>query len=216
MNLTTVVGTCDAYLAAVPHFITLYDRYFEPPLRKIMIGETTDIEHTDYEWILPGTKQWGERMLSGLELVQTEYTFFVLEDYYLSQLLTTEFIEYLIKFMDRYQADKLSLTPVPDFACHRYSETINTIHRMSTDSDSMTSLQPAIWRTSELMRVMKSNYTPWDFEVVGDSIVKGVKDNYFVAKLDEPIYFNFVRRGGVLSEGWEEFLTVQNLQPITN
>jgi hypothetical protein len=216
MNLTTVVGTCDAYLAAVPHFITLYNRYFEPDVRKLLIGETADIEQTNFEWVLPGTHQWGERMLAGLKQVQTEYTFFVLEDYYLSQLLTTEYIDYLLKFMDRYKADKLSLTPVPDFACHRYCETINTMHRMREDSDSMTSLQPAIWRTNELTRVMKSEYTPWDFEVVGDSIVKGVKDNYFVAKLDEPIYFNFIRRGGILSPGWEEFFKTNNLETISN
>jgi len=214
MNLTLVVGTCDAYLSAVPNFVTLTERYFEPKVRKLFVGENIQLDFESYEWFLPGSEVWGKRMQEAVKTVETEYIFFILEDYYLSQKLTTEYFEYLIKFMDRHKADKISLTPVPDFACHRYAESINTMHRMRSDSDSMTSLQPAIWRTSEFLRVNDPCYTPWDFEVKGDSRVKGLKESYYVAKLDEPIYFNLVRRGMILSEGWDKFFEQENLQPL--
>lgn len=214
MNLTLVVGTCDAYLAAIPNFVLLTEKYFEPKVRKLFVGETTELPYEGYEWFLPGQDIWGNRMQKAIESVSTDYIFFILEDYYISQKLTNEYFEYLIKFMDRHNADKISLTPVPDFACHRYAESINTMHRMRSDSDSMTSLQPAIWRTSEFLRVNDPSYSPWDFEVKGDHRVKGIKDSYYVAKLDEPIYFNLVRRGMILSDGWDEFFKKENLPSL--
>jgi hypothetical protein len=214
MNLTLVIGTCDSYLAAVPNFVTLANRYFEPNVKRLFVGETIELQYKEYEWFLPGLDVWGNRMQKAIESVTTDYIFFILEDYYLSQKFTNEYIEYLIKFMDRHKADKISLTPVPDFACHRYAESINTMHRMRSDSDSMTSLQPAIWRTSEFLRINDVSYSPWDFEVKGDSKVKGIKESYYVAKLDEPIYFNLVRRGMILSDGWNEFFTKENLPSL--
>lgn len=213
-DLTTLVGTCDAYLAVVPNFHTLYSRYFEPKVRTIYVSETNTVPIQDAEWITPGTGPWGARMLEGLSKVDTDYVFFVLEDYYLSQLLTIDYVEYLLKFMCRHKADKISLTPVPDFANHIYIETIDTIYRMSPNSSSMTSLQPAIWKTTELKRIMQPNYTPWDFEIIGESLVQGQKDSYFVSKLDQPIYFNLVRQGGVLTSGWVDFFRDHGLKDL--
>jgi len=211
MNLTTIVGTCDSYLDLIPNFSILYERYFQPNVETLIISETQILDIPKYKFITPGKKPWGERILNGLYETKTEYVFFVLDDYYLSQLLTNEYIEYLIKFMDVYSVNKISLTPVPDFANHKYLESINTMHKLSPSSPCLTSIQPAIWRKPELLKFLRPEYSPWDFEITGDIIAKDNVENYFVAKLDEPIYFNMVRQGKVLSPGWSDFLKKQNL-----
>ena len=134
MNLTTIIGTCDSYLDLIPGFSILYEKYFEPKVEILVIGETQNLDIPNYKFITPGQKPWGERVINTLSKVKTEYVFFVLDDYYLSQLLTTEYIEYLIKFMDRHSTNKLTLTPVPDFAKYEYLESINTMHKMSPTS----------------------------------------------------------------------------------
>jgi hypothetical protein len=211
MNLTTVVGTCDSYLDLIPGFSILYERYFEPNIETLIVSETENLDIPKYKFITPGKKQWGERIINALSETKTEYVFFVLDDYYLSQLLTNEYIEYLLKFMDNRKVNKIMLSPVPDFAKYEYLESINTMHKMSPTSPWLTSVQPAIWRKSELLKLLKPEYTPWNFEVEGSKLAKNNVENYFVAKLDNPIYFNMVRKGKQPSPGWEEFLKEQNL-----
>ena len=211
MNLTTIVGTCDSYLDLIPGFSILYERYFEPNIETLIVSETENLDIPKYKFITPGKKQWGERIINALSETKTEYVFFVLDDYYLSQLLTNEYIEYLLKFMDNRKVNKIMLSPVPDFAKYEYLESINTMHKMSPTSPWLTSVQPAIWRKSELLKFLKPEYTPWNFEVEGSKEAKNNIENYFVAKLDKPIYFNMVRKGKQPSPGWEEFLKEQNL-----
>jgi hypothetical protein len=211
MNLTTVVGTCDSYLDLIPGFSILYERYFEPNIETLIVSETENLDIPKYKFITPGKKQWGERIINALSETKTEYVFFVLDYYYLSQLLTNEYIEYLLKFMDNRKVNKIMLSPVPDFAKYEYLESINTMHKMSPTSPWLTSVQPAIWRKSELLKLLKPEYTPWNFEVEGSKLAKNNVENYFVAKLDNPIYFNMVRKGKQPSPGWEEFLKEQNL-----
>ena len=211
MNLTTVVGTCDSYLDLIPGFSILFERYFEPNIETLIVSETENLDIPKYKFITPGKKQWGERIINALSETKTEYVFFVLDDYYLSQLLTNEYIEYLLKFMDNRKVNKIMLSPVPDFAKYEYLESINTMNKMSPTSPWLTSVQPAIWRKSELLKLLKPEYTPWNFEVEGSKLAKNNVENYFVAKLDNPIYFNMVRKGKQPSPGWEEFLKEQNL-----
>jgi hypothetical protein len=211
MNLTTVVGTCDSYLDLIPGFSILYERYFQPNVETLIVSETETLDIPNYKFITPGKKQWGERIINALSETKTEYVFFVLDDYYLSQLLTNEYIEYLLKFMDNHKVNKVTLTPVPDFAKYEYLESVNTMHKMSPNSPWLTSVQPAIWRKRELLKFLKPEYSPWNFEVKGSKEAKNNVENYFVAKLDKPIYFNMVRKGKQPSPGWEEFLEQQNL-----
>jgi hypothetical protein len=211
MNLTTVVGTCDSYLDLIPGFSILYERYFEPNVETLIVSETETLDMPNYKFITPGKKQWGERIINALSETKTEYVFFVLDDYYLSQLLTNEYIEYLLKFMDNRKVNKIMLSPVPDFAKYEYLESINTMHKMSPNSPWLTSVQPSIWRKSELLKLLKPEYSPWNFEIKGSEEAKNNIENYFVAKLDKPIYFNMVRQGKVPSPGWKEFLEQQDL-----
>lgn len=211
-NLTIVLGTCDSYLKYIPNCVHLLNKYFEPSCRKIIVGETQKIEYLGYDWVLPGKVQWGDRMKQAVGLIDTDYTFFMLDDYYLSQKLSVDFFDWLITFMNRECANKITLTPVPDWAGYKYLETIDTIKRMSPQSEWLSSAQPAIWKTSHLLNVLDKNYDPWDFEILGSAKLQGKEKSHFVIKLDEPIYFNFVRKGNVLSEGWEKFLESQGLK----
>jgi hypothetical protein len=215
MNISVLVGTCDSYLKFVPNFVSLANKYFEPNVERIIIGETIKEEYGGYKFITPGKLQWGERMLVGLNEVKTKYVFFALEDYYLSQKLSVDFISWLMQFMGRENAKKLMLSCVPDFAQYQYSRTIDTIKQMSPRSNWLASIQPAIWDVEHLKSIILPEYSPWDFEIKASEILRHHEMNHYVIKLDEPIYFNFVRKGGVLSDGWSQFLNNEGLK-LTN
>lgn len=211
-KLSVLIGTCDSYLKYVPNCVHLLNKYFAYDCKKLIVGETDKINFPGYDWCTPGKIQWGSRVKKALSEITTEYTFFMLDDYYLSQKLSVEFINWLLQFMTRENANKITITTVPDWANYRYLETIDTIKRMSPFSEWLSSAQPAIWRTSHLKNVVQENYDPWDFEIIGSEKLKGKENSHFVIKLDEPIYFNFVRKGNVLSPGWKEFLDRENIK----
>ena len=211
LNLTLLIGTCDSYLKYLPNCIKLLEKYFKIDIRKIIIGENEKLSVGDYEWILPGTKPWGQRMRMGIKTVNTDYVFFILEDYYLSQKLTFDFISWLLHFMDRENANKITLTNVPDWVNYRYCETIDTIKRSDPSSDWLASMQPSIWRTSHVFNIIEDNYSPWDIEIIGSEKLRNNEKNHFVIDLRDPIYFNLCRAGGYLSDGYEEFFKNEGL-----
>lgn len=211
-KLTVLIGTCDSYLKYVPNCVHLLNKYFTYDCKKLIVGEIDKIDFPGYEWCIPGKVQWGSRMKKALSEINTDYTFFMLDDYYLSQKISSGYINWLLEFMDRESANKITITTVPDWANYRYLESIDTIKRMSPSSEWLSSAQPAIWRTSHLKSVMQESYDPWDFEIIGSERLKGKENSHFVIKLDEPIYFNFVRKGNILSPGWEEFLDKENIK----
>jgi hypothetical protein len=211
INLTLVIGTCDSYLKYMPNCVKLLEKYFKLNIRKIIIGENEKINFENYEWILPGYKSWGRRMKTGIKTVETDYIFFILDDYYLSQRLTPEFMSWIICFMDRELANKVTMTNVPDWVNYRYSETIDTIHRSDPSSDWLASMQPAIWRTSHVLNLIEDNFSPWDIEILGSEKLRYKEKNHFVIELKNPIYFNIARSGNCLSPGHEDFLNREGL-----
>ena len=211
MDVSILIGTCDSYLNFIPNCVKLIDKYFEPLVDKIIIGETIHQEYVGYKFITTDKTEWGYRMLKGLDEVKTKYVFFMLEDYYLSQQLTNEYISFLIQFMNRWGGKKIMLSCIPDFANYKFINTIDTIKQMSSESNWLASVQPAIWETEHLKKIMKPTYSPWDFEVSASELLRHKESNHYVVKLDEPIYFNFVRKGGVKSNGWQAFLNSENL-----
>ena len=57
-----------------------------------------------------------------------------------------------------------------------------------------------------LKKVLKPNYSPWDFELVGNEYTKSINPKILLNKRNSHMYFNFTRIGGRLSDGWEDFL----------
>lgn len=210
MNLTTLVVTCDAYLSLVPNFIKLYSKYIEPTLPIIFVGENLAVEGVN--WVLPGSRSWGARVIDGLDQIHTEYVFFLLEDYYLSQRLSTDYLEFLIKFMDREKANKVMLSTIPPEANYKYSGTVDTIKKVSDFSEWLASVQPSIWRVSHLRKMLKPEYSPWDTEILGSKDLLGKDVRHYAVKLDEPIYFNVAGKGGHLRDGWEQFFAKEGLK----
>ena len=215
-NITTVIGTCDAYSPLWKNFDILYNRYWGLNTRNILISETQttmeDIPHSDYDIIAQGSgMKWGERMLKALEVVQTPYVFFILEDYYLTEPLTKDYIMDHINLMEKYKADKLLFdTPYPKYHLTKLSE--DSLYQFNISSEYLNSVQPGLWRTEYLKKVLKPEYSPWDFEVAGNAYTASQRPTILLKQLEKRFYHNFIRRGGVITEGWENLYIKEGLK----
>jgi hypothetical protein len=211
MNISVLIGSCDAYSPLWKNFDILFQRYWHLPTKNIIVSETEVFNNSHYITTTPGKGPWGSRILDALEQINTEYTFFILDDYYLTEPFTQEFIDDHIKILEEYNAVKI----MPDID---YGEPIYYLDHIKEDlfkfkmsSDYLNSVQPAIWKTEYLKQVLKPEYSPWNFEVEGNEYTKTLNPTILLKARPEHMYFNFVRIGGRISEGWEQLYLKENL-----
>ena len=211
-NLTVLIGTCDSYNSLWRNFDILYKRYWKLNSTNLVIGESIPFPYTDYNTILPGLGlSWGERMLIGINEIQTEYTCFILEDYYMTTEITDLFMQNRIDIMNRYSADKIMFEITGNGVEYKLSHITETLYKLDTDSPYLNSVQPSIWRTEFLKKVMFNDYSPWDFELKGNQFTSNLNPTILLNAVPERIYFNYMRAGFVKSDGWEQLFKQENL-----
>jgi hypothetical protein len=223
-KLTVLIGTCDKYEPLWENFTTCFKKYWQVDTRNIFVGETKPIP--GFESILPGTDLcWGQRMLEGIESC-SDYIFFILDDYFLSDFWEEKLIGKYIKDVETHNINRLQLSPSG-------YQIYSTMHWHEANADGIQlpyfhildgsqyiiSMQPSIWRKSFLQQVLLKEYSPWDFELTGSRVLNSTKNPYtqnnhrvYTDEKAPKRYFNAVRKGFVKSVGWEEFKEKENLQ----
>jgi hypothetical protein len=132
----------------------------------------------------------------------------------LTELFTQEFIDDHIKLLEKHNAVKIM--PDIDYGSEFYTldHISDDLYKFNQSSLHLNSCQPSIWKTSYLKQVLKPDYSPWDFEIRGNNFTNTL--NPFPTLLlkvrPDHMYFNFVRIGGRISEGWEQLYIKENLQ----
>jgi hypothetical protein len=210
-ELTLLIGSCDSYSFLWNNFIKLCDKYWEPECKKIIVSETLKIESDSYEFLTPGSNMnWSDRIIKAINKIDTEFIFFILDDYFLREKISSNFINQSINFLKDKNANKLIFTTIPENT-YKLSHVENNLYKMNDDSDYLTSVQPAIWRKSFLLECMQKDWNPWQFEINGTELIKNKQNNIYLFHVLETIYFNAVRRGKIMSDGWQEFYQKENL-----
>jgi hypothetical protein len=212
MNISVLIGTCDSYSPLWKNFDILFQRYWQLETKNYLVSETLTYDNDLYKTITLGQLQWGERMLKALDEIDTEYTFFILDDYYLTEPFTEEFVQNHIKILEQYKADKIMMDIDYGEPVYHLEHIVDDLYKFKNHSDYLNSVQPSIWKTDYLKKVMKSEYSPWNFEVEGNAFTKTLDPLILLKKRDEHMYFNFVRIGGRISEGWEQVYLKEGLE----
>jgi hypothetical protein len=212
MNISVLIGTCDSYSPLWKNFDILFQRYWQLKTKNILVSETVTFENELYQTITPGQKQWGERMLLGLDEIDTEYTFFILDDYYLTEPFTEEFIQNHISILEQYGAQKIMMDIDYGEPIYHLEHLQDDLYKFKNHSDYLNSVQPSIWKTDYLKTVLKPEYSPWNFEIEGNVYTQTLDPMILLKKRPDHMYFNFVRIGGRISEGWEDVYLKEGLE----
>jgi len=218
MDVSLVIGTCDSYDFLWDNFKTLEERYL--PFKKCPRIAFTETKDFGEGYITSNSKgPWSNRLLAALEKVETEYTFFVLEDYFFTKHISEQDIDTIVYVLDSLKKDKFMLaTALRHYHLHNYldipkMDLFGTAFFQHPESPYLTSIQPAVWRTSYLKSVVKEDWTPWDLEVEGSKDAQHVGAGNMVYHVDD-FYFNAVRKGCTLSPGWEEVKEKEDLPEL--
>jgi len=224
MKLSVLIGTCDLYSPLWESFQICFDRYWKFNTQNLFIGETIRVPNytnTKFETILQGKtvsagmNNWGERMRQGIEACEEDYIFFILEDYFLDYTYSEEQMNDWLDAMKKYDMNRIQisgpLTPQFDVSD---TEVGCPYNKYTLNSRYIISVQPSIWKKSFLLETLKSEYSPWDFEIKGSKLLIGTDHRTFadITVMDTRKYFNAVRIGFKKSVGWEKFRMKEKLK----
>lgn len=212
MNLTLLVSSCDSYSPLWNNFFSLVDKYWVANCDKLFVTETNAPECEGFDIHLAGKKPWGERILEALDIMDTDYVFFILEDYYLHYKYSEERLFVSMLMMDQLGIDRLQLSP----SGHQSYMDKNRfgIAKFAKDSNYKISMQPSIWRKDFLKEVVKPHYSPWDFEVVGSFLLLNKDVPIYIDHSFDNVYFNAVRKGMRKVDGVDKFLEKEGLPKL--
>ena len=211
--LSVLIGSCDKYNHLWKNFDILFKRYWHLDTKNVFVSETIKMPYKNYISVTPGINlQWTDIMLQGLNEIKTPYVCLILEDYYLTEPITSKFIREHIQILEKHNADKIMFDKIypPDIYTLKYLE--NNLYVFEPHSDYLNSVQPAIWKTeylAHLLRVQSCN--PWQFEVEGNRYTQQLNPKIILNARERPVYFNYTRNGGIIADGWQDVFSKEGL-----
>lgn len=178
-NLTILVNSCDKNSDLWEVFFTLLKKKWpDCPCRIILNTETQTYSFDGFniECLCVQKNKtekqlkkynWSDRLIDNLKQINTKYTFFLLEDFYIKNQVDSTEVEKLLSKIDKikkfgaiYLSDNESNYP------SYYNKNLDLFKRHKFNHYKANAT-PAIWKTNVLLKLLRKNETPWDFEFKG-------------------------------------------------
>jgi|GEM_PF-1408205 len=213
--LSVLIGSCDKYRHLWENFDILFKRYWQLKTKNIFVSETIKIQYKDYISVTPGANlQWTDIMLKGLNEIKTPYVCLILEDYYLTEPITSKFIREHIQMLEHHNADKILFDRLYPPGIYELKHLENNLYIFNQHSDYLNSVQPAIWKTEYLKHLLESHScNPWQFEVDCNRYTQQLNPKILLNARDHSMYFNYTRSGGIIADGWQDVFAKEDLTP---
>lgn len=211
--ITLFVGTCDQYSVLWPNFTKCLEISGLDSLPTLMVGETIkhpSIPTATFNEPLP----WGTRMSRALQGVDTQFVFFILEDYWMYMPHDNRWLVDRAEDMNRYRMNRLQLSISGGQKYESHDPSNKKYMKFSLNSQYKFSLQPALWRVDWLRHYLEGK-NPWEFEVDNSTAHLGKETHTYIdPSINYPTYFNAVRAGWKKSKGLDQFIQQWGLDPV--
>lgn len=151
---------------------------------------------------------YADKVKIGLEAVQSKYVMVVLDDYLLSKRIDDELINSLVREADEKNVDYVRFGT---FRGEKKAKDSVVFHQINLSNHHYeVNMQPSIWKTEALLKVLQGQKTAWELEV---SMTKIAEENHFTAFSVPKKFFPYldtIRKGNILRKAWR-FLRKNNL-----
>lgn len=194
-NIAILVVSCDKYSDLWDIFFSYINKNWAECDISVYLGTNYKCYNSDkVKTIQIGEdRSWADNVKKMLEEVNEDYVLMLLEDFFICDQVRNTEIEKYYDFLLEKRADFIRLNPCPP-----PHNTINPklkIGEIEEGEPYYISTQPAIWKKTALLGLLKSGYSAWDFEIKNsenskDLNIKGLGTNKYVIK-----HLNGVERG---------------------
>lgn len=192
-DVTFLINSCDKYEDAWhPFFECLWNFAGNLPYPMILNteGKKYSSSHYEVETVnTAGKTTWSKRLFKVLNHVNTEFVFFLLEDYFLEDSFDRDRFEKVVEYMKTHP--DVGLVDIrPRWAESQQEKELNKLTYKDTE-DSFTersnenfniTCSPGVWRTSVLKSLLRMHEDVWEFEYY--SGIRAKKQGYKVVRFN--------------------------------
>jgi len=206
-ELTIVVNTCDAYCDVLDIFFHALSNYWPScPYPVVINAESQTYNYParvhNYHSIT-GADDWGDRVRSTLESIDTQFVLMVYDDFILNASVSNERVEAALQVLkSRAQAVVAYLihTSIPLEPIALGDVFVPLRDRVNYRLNS----SPAIWKTQALMSYTFAGDTPWAWEAFGTYRTWGDGNIFYSLNPNESdIYpYNYSKGGAIYRGRW--------------
>lgn len=198
-KFTILVGTCDKYSFIWEEFSTLFNRYWDKDLnvKKYFLGETVDKSIDGFGVLKPGKIPYSDCLSYGLNSVTTPYVLWLQDDYFLRKKINKEKFEYYFDFIEKNNVDRFGIKD--DSKYYTKSHISDEIWKIDPKSQYTISMQASIWNVDYFKKCLKSNETPWQFELNGTPRINNnnMSNNIYFELQSSPWYLEAMKKGAM-------------------
>lgn len=166
-ELSIIVSSTDSYSDMWPDFFACFKKFWpDCPYKIYLVTNELTPEFRGVEIInCEKDAQWSERMRRALNMIQSKYVCFLLDDFYISGEVDTSLVQKSLKFMDHEHILYYKLMTMSKIPSSEY-KSIPYIYEITASLKYGISLCSSIWdRKLFLEKIGNDNYNPWKFEV---------------------------------------------------
>lgn len=207
-KLTIVVNTCDAYSDVLTIFFAALKLHWPDCTYPIVInteknncygfdGVTVHNFSSD-----SGRDEWGARLISTLESIDSEFVLMLYDDYILESAVSRDRFESALELLKQQTSASVVYLTSVGFSSVRNDGESSHFSVVKDYSEYRLNSAPAIWRRSDLLDYTGKQDNPWAWEVFGSYRTFGNGKVFYCppAASDDVFIYNH-RKGGAIYRG---------------
>jgi len=209
-ELTIVVNTCDAYSDVLTVFFAAMKLHW-PDCNCPVVINTEKNNCYNFDGVTvhnfssdTGADQWGGRLVSTLESIDSEFVLMLYDDYILEASVDQKRLINAFELLKRQaNASVVYLTSVGFSSVQDPGGDVN-FSIVKDYSDYRLNSAPAIWRKSDLLHYTSERDNPWAWEVFGSYRTFGDGKIFYCpsTEKDDVFIYNYKKGGAIYRGKW--------------
>lgn len=215
---TMLICSCDAYSDCWFPFFRLLNKYWPTMSFPIVLNsESKRFEYDGYEiktfnLYRPNEVAWGKRLRDTLKKIDTEYIFFIMDDFFLNAPVDEKKIYQCINWMEK--RNRITVfsffwvfdknLPAPQYPGFELRKQIGA-YRFNC--------QAAIWRRERLISALRDFEDPWEWELKGNwRSYRLIGQEFYTLSRRSPLVLNYTYKAPKQGE-WDAIIKGKWLLP---
>lgn len=207
-NMSMLIMSCDKFSDLWDgHVKLLEENWHERGIKTAIVTDAqSDKSYPNVEIISVGTrKEWSERLEFALKLLETEYVFITLDDYFLIDKVDNKSISDLVDIMKNENYDYIRLFPRPKRATGKGLKNHKKVFDVDISCDYSVNLYSGIWKKAFLRSTIREPKNAWQFEVSLPQCAREYGAKCLVSNRKDFKILDVVRKGKLLHKAVRYF-----------
>ena len=210
-NFSVIISTCDKFSDLWDaHILLLNKNWADRNAETFLVTDKpTDRKFKNVTVVAAGEgAEITARLRAVMPLIKTEYVLFTLDDYFLTEKISTKAINKDIQIMETHQIDYLRLfvMTMKSLKNRKAEELEKDIFLLDNNAgDYIISLYAGIWRKNFMEKTLTKTLNAWQYEVALTNMARQLKARCADSRRGEFPILDVIRKGKVLTKARKYF-----------